>query len=136
VRAIKGAEEAVAAKASATIMQHPGNPTHFSVAVEGGEHTHQVVTGAASTRIVTTEVAEAGPVLRQATVDVDAAAAARQAELLSIQNLGAYDKVVNSCVSHVCDVLGAGGVAVPDAEGSAQLRFLLEMVKQGDGGGN
>ena len=136
---IAPAAEAGAAKTPATVMQHPGNPTHFSVAVEGGAHTHQVVTGAggSSTRIVTTEVAEAGEVLRQATVGVDAAAAAaRQAELLSIRNLGPYDELMNSCVSHVCDVLRAGGVAAPKADcSSAQIKFLLRMMKQSKGGG-
>jgi hypothetical protein len=116
-----------------TVMQHPGIPTHFSVAIEGGSHTHQVVTGVGSTRIVTAEVAGTGKVMRQATIGVDAAATTRQTELLRINNLGPYDKIMNSCVSHVCDVLRAGGVAVPEAQGSAQLRFLLEMMKKANG---
>lgn len=39
---------------------------------------------------------------------------------------------LNSCVSRVCDVLGAGGANVPPAQGSAQVRFLLYLEKAAD----
>ena len=53
----------------------------------------------------------------------------RQAELTAVPNLGPYDKIGNSCVSHVCDILNAGGKTTPDANGLAQLRFLLNLLK-------
>jgi hypothetical protein len=115
---------------TATVMQHPGSPTHFSILLSGGEHSHQVVTGQISTAIVTTGEVGAGTVLRSTTIQVSAEATTAQAQMLRAGNLGAYNKITNSCVTHVCDVLKAGGVDVPDARGSAQLRFLLNSLDQ------
>lgn len=98
-------------------------------------HTHQVVVSAdgSVTRIVqTVDVVQDGEkLLGSAKVDLpDAVSAmARQAELEAIPNLGRYDKIVNSCVSHVCEMLKAGGERVPDPDGSAQLRFLLNLLR-------
>ena len=44
-------------------------------------------------------------------------------------NVGAYDKIQNSCVSHVRDVLTAGGVETPDPGGSAQSKLLFKLMK-------
>jgi hypothetical protein len=86
----------------ATVMQHTGSPTHFSVLVSQGSQTHQIVTALdlSATRIVTAENVAPGQVLNSATLQLNnaAAAAARQAELLRIPNLGPYNKVVNRCV--------------------------------------
>lgn len=121
---------------TATVMQHPGDPLHVSVKVNGGEHTHQVITSSdlSSTRIVTTSKVDAGQVSRSVVVELNdaAAASARQRELLKIRNLGEYDKITNSCVSHVCDILGAGGKTVPPATSSAQIKYLLKLLKRGD----
>ena len=43
----------------------------------------------------------------------------------SAGDLGKYDLVQNSCASHVCDVLKAGGADVPGQQGTAQLRSLV-----------
>jgi len=117
------------------VLRHPGEPIHFSVSVVDGAEslqTHQVVfseTGSV-TRIVATAEVPPGRVLASVEVPLDAQAAlAKQRALMGIDNLGQYDKVTNSCVSHVSDVLQAGGVATPAAEGSAQLRFLLDLLK-------
>lgn len=112
----------------AILMQHPRQPTHVTVSVEGGAHTHQVITGPKSTRIFTTQVEDAGAVLRQVDVPLDAArAAGKQAELLRARNLGPYGKVTNSCIAHVCEVLEAGGVSVPSAIGSAQVKHITSL---------
>jgi len=118
----------------ASVYQHPGNPTHFSIAVEGGKHAHQVVSRQA-TKIVTMDATNETGLGHGATVVNRAAATARQTELLGVTNLGPYDKVTNSCVSHVCDVLRAGGAPVPPALGSGQLRYLLQLIEQSNSGG-
>ena len=66
-------------------------------------------------------------------LDVPDAGAAMQTqtELMNTGDLGPYDKVLNSCVSHVCDILNAAGVETPAAQGSAQLKFLLNLLKGG-----
>jgi hypothetical protein len=52
-----------------------------------------------------------------------------QDQLLSIENLGPFNNVTNSCISHVCDVLMAGGITnAPDAVGSAQARYIMSIL--------
>ncbi len=59
------------------------------------------------------------------------AALAKQSELMGKGNLGPYDLVNNSCVSHVCDVLDAGGFKTPSPNGTAQIKFLRKTIKSG-----
>lgn len=65
------------------------------------------------------------------TIDIPDAgnALARQRELMNAGDLGPYDRITNSCVSHVCDVLSSGGVSTPDALGSQQLRHVFDLLK-------
>jgi RHS repeat-associated protein len=140
-KATSAATSAPAASArttgTATVMEHPGTPTHFSVNVDAGGtslHTHQVATpGGASTAIVPAPKTPAMPVVASGTVNLPNATAAQAAQKaqMAAGNLGPYDKVNNSCVSHVSSVLDAGGVKTP-APGvpgpSAQLRNLKKIV--------
>jgi hypothetical protein len=123
---------------SATIMQHPGQPVHFSIGVSGADgtlQTHQVITSldGSATSIVNAADISAGDVVRSGTLDLPNATAAmeRQSDLIGAGNIGPYDAVLNSCVSHVSYILSAGGIETPAAQGSAQLRFLLSLLKGG-----
>ena len=124
------AEIKVPSPPTATIMQHPGDPAHFSILLSQGQHSHQVVTSASTTRIVSNEVAGAGTVLRSIAIEVNTGSTTVQSRLLSQGNLDPYNKITNSCVTHVCDVLKAGGVDVPEANGSAQFRYVLKLLNQ------
>ena len=111
---------------------------HFSVEVSGADgtlQTHQVITdlNGSSTSIVSAADVPPGDVVNSVELDVPDAGAAMQTqtELMNTGDLGPYDKVLNSCVSHVCDVLNAAGVETPAAQGSAQLKFLLNLLKGG-----
>jgi hypothetical protein len=111
---------------------------HFSVEVESEDsvlNTHQVVSGpnGSSTEIVTVDDADPGTLVRSKTVEFPTAdnAIARQEALRAQGDLGQYDAITNSCVSHVCDVLEAGGLTVPSPNGSAQLKFLLGLFRKG-----
>jgi hypothetical protein len=122
---------------TATVFQHPGQPLHVSIDVTHGAtslQTHQVIFSIdkTMTRIVSATDVPAGSVVRSASVELPSAAAAmaRQQELMAIPNLGSYDVIENSCVSHVCEFLTSGGELAPQQHGSAQLRFLLNILKE------
>lgn len=119
----------------AIVRQFEGNPTHVSVEIIGETtslETHQVTSAdLRTTSIVTTSEVNPGPPIKQVRIPVlePEVALALQRELLSIPDTGPYDKFTNSCVSHVCDVLRAAGVDVPEANGTAQIRFLLNLLR-------
>ena len=71
-----------------------------------------------------------GKVLGSMTIELAdiEAAIAREEALVAGGSLGPYNKITNSCVSTVCDLLNAGAAdGVPAASGSAQLKFLLRL---------
>jgi hypothetical protein len=114
----------------ATVIRHPGQPFHFSISIEGGLHTHQVTSSNLLTKIVTASDVSPGATQGMGFLRVSAEAIDRQRQLIAAGSLGRYDRVTNSCVSHVCDILSAGGVQVPTANGRDQARFLLGILKQ------
>lgn len=123
---------------TATLMEHPGSPMHASIQVTDGTttvHTHQVITAAdmSSTQIVTAAQAPPGPVTGAVTVPLSNAQAAlkRQAQLIKQGDLGPYDRITNSCLSHVADVVEAGGAKPPPPSpaGSAQWRWWRNLFK-------
>jgi RHS repeat-associated protein len=129
---------------TATVTQYQGTPLHMIVEVtnSGGESlgTHQVILSPdmSSTAIVQVNPADlAGlDVLASGGVDLPNAGAAmsRQQALMGAGDLGPYDKFMNSCVSHVCDVLNAGELpGVPEPGTSTQLKFLLKLVRGKNG---
>jgi hypothetical protein len=92
---------------------------HFSVEIGGGKHTHQVVLNEKRTR---TQVVEMGqtrrPPAREMRIplpDVEAAKAAQNNHLKQGVT-GQWIPVgpsANSCATHVCSVLSAGGARIP-----------------------
>jgi hypothetical protein len=94
--AIKAAEDIKVPTAplpqAATVMQHPGSPTHFSILLSGREHSHQVLNGQSSTAFVTTGEVGAGTVLRSTTIQVSAEATTARTQMLRACNHGAYNK--------------------------------------------
>ncbi|MDH5327552.1 MAG: DUF6531 domain-containing protein [Gammaproteobacteria bacterium] len=120
---------------TATVNFHEGG--HFSVEINSSssqQKTHQVITSAdrSTTQIVDADVRPPSkPIKSSATIDIPDAqsAIAKQKELMDQGNLGAYDKIDNSCVSHVCDVLDAGGLETPAPQGSAQSKHLFRILK-------
>jgi hypothetical protein len=73
------------------------------------------------------------PVQAQGTIEITnpAAGIALQQQLMSVSDIGPYNYVTNSCISHVSQVLSAAGAAgVPAPSGSDQYRFLRRIVKK------
>lgn len=119
---------------TATIRRH--GRTHFSVEVRQGDEvvgTHQVTTSldGSTTEIHRVDQSPPGDSIAEGTIALPDAAAARrrQDELIARGDLGVYDREYNSCVSHACDILGAGGVDVPAKGGSGQSRFIIGITK-------
>ena len=117
-----GTKRAIEINRIATVFEHPGIPRLFSVAVQGGEHTHLVADRATKiASVMTASMDNPGPILRCTDVALDTLrAATKQQELLSMTNLRPFDPVNNSCVSHVCVGLESGGVKVPVPSGRNQ----------------
>ena len=87
----------------------------MSILVEHGEealHTEQIILEGNLTTIA--EVEGAAPVLQAVQVSLPNAASAleRQTNMIDTAT-GLYDRWSNSCVTHVGDVIRAGGVEVP-----------------------
>ncbi|MEO5728566.1 MAG: RHS repeat-associated core domain-containing protein [Byssovorax sp.] len=107
--------ENVAAGGTATIFQHEGS--HASILVEYGEaalHTEQLVL---ENRATTIEIVQdAAQVLKEVRVQLpDAAAAMNFQQSVLGTDTGVYNRSLNSCVTHVGDVLRAAGVkGVPE----------------------
>lgn len=86
-------------------------------------HTHQI--GAPSTyTMISADLASFGSATRSQVVELPNAIAAQKFQEENVDKLGRpYDIKTRSCVTHVGEVLRAGGVAIP-AEPGAQFKFL------------
>ena len=101
----------------ATIKQFEnGHPEgHFSIEITDGTdtlHTHQVITtdDHSATTIIQGTTRDLGPPANVKAVDIaDATAAMDYQKSLMHTDLGPYDAISNSCLSHVADVINAGG---------------------------
>jgi RHS repeat-associated protein len=107
--------ENAASGGTATIFQHEGN--HVSILVEHGEevlHTEQLVLESNATTIVI--VQDAAKVLKEVQVQLpDAASAMNFQQSVLGTDTGVYNRSLNSCVTHIRDVLRAAGVnGVPE----------------------
>jgi RHS repeat-associated protein len=103
---------------------------HFSVEVKNGGrklHTQQVIT---SDDLSSTAIARVGRETPVKSVPIsipDADSAMKyQSSMLGKGDLGPYDLKSNSCVTHVCNVLRAGGIDVPETP-RGQYKFLKDL---------
>jgi hypothetical protein len=118
-------------KGTATVHWHdnrgPDNAFgHYSVEVStGGKtiHTHQL--GAPGTdTMISTDLSGVVPPTKSQTFDMPDAKSAQDFRLKNLNQLGpSYDTKTRSCVTHVGEVLRAGGLDVPTNPG-AQFKFL------------
>ena len=125
---------------TADIHHSPGNEAnpfgHYSIETrqvgEAGEvtkvHTHQVITkeDRSATEVDIIVGARKG-VTKSVKVGLPRAEdAMRYQDKILGEQLGAYDKMKNSCVDHVCEVLRQGGVDIPKTP-LGQIRFLKSL---------
>lgn len=92
-------------------------------------HTHQVRTDeVGNTKVIDEkkyQLMSSDPVARQVEIDLpDAAAAQKYQRSVEEKPGGIYDEKTNSCMTHVGNVLRAGGVEVP-AEPLAQAKYFV-----------
>ena len=103
---------------------------HYSIEVKFGDeilHTHQLGVPGSTTR-VSTNMLDRLPVSKTAVFDLPDAKAAIEFQKSVLDKIGPlYDVKTQSCVTHVMDVLRAGGLDVPESAG-AQLKFLLKNM--------
>jgi hypothetical protein len=86
--------------------------------------TEQVIKNQNRTTIAKTS-SDGSPLVHQATVDLPDADAAMDYQQKQLgKDLGSYDDKTNSCVTHVAEVLNAGGEAMPTVGQRAQDRYL------------
>ncbi len=124
----------VSKQGTATIKLHKNR--HFSVEVKKGNQslsTHQVRDGN-KTRIVETSQVDPGDVIDSRQVDLPDAEAAwkRQRDLMDQEDLGPYDRVNNSCLSHCCDIAKHGcapDVPEPTTQ-TAQPKWVKSLPKK------
>jgi len=108
---------------------------HYTVETHQGArkiHTHQVTIDEQKNTTIIDEKKYnqmgSDPVIREVEIDLpDAAAAQKYQRSVEEKDGGTYDEATNSCMTHVGNVLRAGGVAVPE-EPRAQGKYF---VKQG-----
>ena len=104
---------------TATINQYDNGlrEGHFSVEINfngKSQSTHQVITDGMETKLKT-KIVNVGPGMRSpvnsATIDIPNAKAAMdmQNSLLKVDNLGPYQDFKNTCLTHVIDIVNAGG---------------------------
>ena len=90
---------------------------HYSIEIfsnEGGKlHTHQVTNNDQTKSYIDVRT-DKGNATESIPLPNAKGALLYQKQMLSAGNLGRYDLKNNSCLSHVCDVLKAGGVNVPE----------------------
>ncbi|MFL0102027.1 RHS repeat domain-containing protein [Tenacibaculum maritimum] len=106
-------------KGKATIRQFhgEGRAGHFSIEIEfNGKklHTHQVITSPdkSSTRIVDADIySPSSKLANSKTIEIPNAenAMVKQKDLMNKGDLGLYIETENSCLTHVADVMEAGG---------------------------
>jgi RHS repeat-associated protein len=125
---------------SATIHHSPGNELnafgHYSIETsqigKGGEitrvHTHQIITKADySATEIDIVIGSRQGVTKSVEVGLPRAEdAMRYQDKILGEQLGAYDKMKNSCVDHVCEVMRQGGVDIPKTP-LGQIRFLKSL---------
>jgi hypothetical protein len=102
---------------------------HYSVEVKHGNntlHTEQVITSydySTTTIDKVNQIYSEAPV-KEITIDLPNAKGAMEYQRSMInKELGPYSEKTNSCVEHVCNVLRAGGVDVPNSA-LGQFKFL------------
>ena len=104
---------------TATIHHQQGTPQnpfgHYTIettTASGTVHSHQVIFDEAATRTGIVTNGQAGS--SQAKVDLPNAKAAQEYQRKMLgQRTGPYDKMTNSCITHVAEVLRQGGVDIP-----------------------
>jgi hypothetical protein len=110
---------------------------HVSILVKQGDkaaHTHQVITSSATRDTKTKEVLKEMEkyVTAKTRFDLPDAEAAQkpQKQLSNLPSTGKYEINTNSCLSHACDVLKAGGLSeVPTAGKELMEEYLLKNGK-------
>ncbi|WP_339921762.1 RHS repeat-associated core domain-containing protein [Photorhabdus caribbeanensis] len=128
-------------KGIATVLWHdnrgPGNSFgHYSVKIEfGGQtiHTHQFgglgPNGPSQTKISTRGIQNV-PVDKIGVFELPNGKAALDFQKSVLEKVGPlYDTKTRSCVTHVMEVLKAGGMDVPN-EAGGQFKFLLKNMKK------
>lgn len=105
---------------------------HFTVEVINNEqsmNTHQVITTYDKKH---TKIVEARnmpvPLVHQAIIELPNAAAAMQFQrtIMEFNDLGKYDLIGNSCLSHVADVLSVGGGEKVEKSEMGYARFITK----------
>ncbi|WP_321845473.1 RHS repeat-associated core domain-containing protein, partial [Paraburkholderia bannensis] len=106
---------------------------HYSIATQNGNNileTHQLGAPGTDTMIsddLTMLHPSTDPLVKSKTIELPDAKAAQNFQKENLNRVGlAYDTKHRSCVTHVGDVLRAGGVNVP-AEPGAQFKFLKRL---------
>ncbi|WP_321882646.1 RHS repeat-associated core domain-containing protein [Paraburkholderia bannensis] len=106
---------------------------HYSIATQNGNNileTHQLGAPGTDTMIsddLTMLHPSTDPLVKSKTIELPDAKAAQNFQKENLNRVGpAYDTKHRSCVTHVGDVLRAGGVNVP-AEPVAQFKFLKRL---------
>ncbi|WP_272942686.1 RHS repeat-associated core domain-containing protein [Rheinheimera nanhaiensis] len=108
-----------------------GNPFgHYSVEIISStktSHTHQVITEGTTTIVDVAECKPSVPVVAVAEVDLpDAHAAQLYQSAVEYIDMGPYDRKSNSCVTHVSNVLRAGGVDIPQSA-LGEYKFMKNL---------
>ncbi|MCC8367009.1 RHS repeat protein [Xenorhabdus sp. PB61.4] len=128
-------------KGIATVMWHdnrgPGNSYgHYSVKIEfGGQtiHTHQfggLAPGGPTPTKISTRGIQTLPVDKIGVFELPNGKAALDFQKSVLEKVGPlYDTKTRSCVTHVMEVLQAGGIDVPGEPGG-QFKFLLKNMKK------
>jgi RHS repeat-associated protein len=128
----------------AVVYLYKSEDRHFSIVVKRGDeslHTEQVVTstfpdGKPKDTIIDVFTDDGTPIRNIFEFDLpDADSAQKFQKSLFDKDTGIYNVDGNSCLSHVCDTLRAGGVDAPSPDGSEKWKkeayeFLLKNRKK------
>jgi hypothetical protein len=92
---------------------------HYSIEVNTETkrvHSHQVITDGTTTIVSADEYKPSEPVVEPVTLTLsNAVDAQKYQDAVNFIDMGPYNRKTNSCVTHVANVLRAGGVDIPDS---------------------